>query len=172
VVFPYYQRLSAANKRIYRRSAGISTVLLEDLEALCPLVKPIEEALGAGKRRQTEMACGDLTMALCRDLGVPQVTVKVLAARPSHDWGELHGLYTRPAGNGRATITIWMRTAQRRQVVSFRTFLRTLIHELLHHLDYDLFKLADSFHTEGFFQRESSLVKQLAGEGRARRSKP
>jgi hypothetical protein len=170
VVFPYYQRLSAANKRIYRRSAGIPEVPLEDPEALRPLVDPVEEALGAGKRRATETACGDLTAALCRDLGVPQVTVKVLAARPSHDWGELHGLYTRPGTGRRPTITVWMRTAQRRQVVSFRTFLRTLIHELLHHLDYDLFKLADSFHTEGFFQRESSLVKQLAGEAKPRRA--
>ena len=172
MVFPYYQRLSAANKSIYRRSAGIPTVPLADPDDLRPRVEPIQTALAAGKRRDTEIACGDLAAALCRDLGVPQVTVKVLAARPSHDWGELHGLYTRPAGNGRATITVWMRTAQRRQVVSFRTFLRTLIHELLHHLDYDLFNLADSFHTEGFFQRESSLVKQLAGEGRPRRPRP
>ena len=29
-----------------------------------------------------------------------------------------------------------MRTAQRAQVVKFKTFLRTLLHELCHHLDY------------------------------------
>ena len=171
MVFPYYQRLSAANKRIYRSSAGIPGVPLENPEALRPLVEPVEKALAAGMRRDTESACGVLTAALGRDLGVPQVTVKVLTARPSHDWGELHGLYTRPGTRRRPTITVWMRTAQRRQVVSFRTFLRTLIHELLHHLDYDLFKLADSFHTEGFFQRESSLVKQLAGEAAPRRTR-
>jgi hypothetical protein len=63
-----------------------------------------------------------------------------------------------------------MRTAHHRRVVAFRTFLRTLLHELGHHLDYELLKLADSFHTEGFFKRESSLFKQLVpqeGEGRA-----
>ena len=43
----------------------------------------------------------------------------------------------------------------------FRTFLRTLLHELCHHLDYELLDLDDSFHTEGFFKRESSLFKQL-----------
>ena len=54
-----------------------------------------------------------------------------------------------------------MRTAQRRQVVRFRTFFRTLLHELCHHLDYELFRWPDSFHTEGFYQRETSLLKQL-----------
>ena len=54
-----------------------------------------------------------------------------------------------------------MRTAQHKRVVAFRTFLRTLLHELCHHLDYELLKLEDSFHTEGFFKRESSLFKQL-----------
>jgi len=54
-----------------------------------------------------------------------------------------------------------MRTAQHRRVVAFRTFLRTLLHELCHHLDYELLKLEDSFHTEGFFKRESGLFKQL-----------
>jgi hypothetical protein len=54
-----------------------------------------------------------------------------------------------------------MRTAAHKRVVAFRTFLRTLLHELCHHLDYDLLALPDSFHTEGFFKRESSLFKQL-----------
>jgi hypothetical protein len=54
-----------------------------------------------------------------------------------------------------------MRTAQRRQVVAFRSFLRTLLHEISHHLDYELFKLSESYHTEGFYKRESSLFHQL-----------
>ena len=54
-----------------------------------------------------------------------------------------------------------MYTAKRGQVVAYRTFLRTLIHEMGHHLDYELLKLRDSFHTDGFFKRESSMVNQL-----------
>jgi hypothetical protein len=54
-----------------------------------------------------------------------------------------------------------MRTARQRRVVAFRTYLRTLLHELGHHLDYRYLKLADSFHTQGFYQRESSLFHQL-----------
>ena len=57
-----------------------------------------------------------------------------------------------------------MRTAHHKRIVAFRTFLRTLLHEVGHHLDYELLALPDSFHTEGFFRRESSLFKQLVPE--------
>jgi hypothetical protein len=53
------------------------------------------------------------------------------------------------------------------RVVAFRTFLRTLVHELGHHLDYRYLKLGGSQHTEGFFRRESSLVRQILGEAPA-----
>jgi hypothetical protein len=86
-----------------------------------------------------------------------------------HRRGELHGLY-QSAGRAQL-ISVWMFTAKREQVVAYRTFLRTLIHEVCHHLDYELFQLGDSFHTTGFFRRESSLVHQLCGAA-ARATKP
>ena len=54
-----------------------------------------------------------------------------------------------------------MRTAKQKRVVAFRTFLRTLLHEVGHHIDYTLLRLPDSYHTEGFYKRESSLFYQL-----------
>jgi hypothetical protein len=54
-----------------------------------------------------------------------------------------------------------MRTAKQRRVVAFRTYLRTLLHEVGHHIDYAYLRLPDSFHTEGFYKRESSLFAQL-----------
>ena len=86
--------------------------------------------------------------------------MQVLAIRPSSRYGELHGLYTNDPPRP-PRIQVWMRTARHRRVVAFRTFLRTLLHEVGHHLDYHHLKLADSFHTEGFFKRESSLFYQL-----------
>jgi len=59
---------------------------------------------------------------------------------------------------------VWMRTAQKVQVVKFRTFLRTLLHEFCHHLDYEHYRLAETFHTEGFYARESALMRELMGE--------
>src|SRR2546426_1529323 len=60
-----------------------------------------------------------------------------------------------------------MRTAKQKRVVAFRTFLRTLLHEVGHHVDYTGLRLKDSFHTEGFCKRESSLFYQLVAERRA-----
>ena len=64
---------------------------------------------------------------------------------------------------GVARITVWMRTAQKEQVVKFRTFLRTLLHEVCHHLDYEYYKLTETFHTQGFYTRESALMRELLG---------
>jgi hypothetical protein len=123
-------------------------------------VRRLRGALGAASHRNTEGACREITRAICESLRVAIPTVRVHEVRPTGDYGELHGLYTR-WDDGRARIEVWMRTAVNEQPVAFRTFLRTLAHEIGHHLDYVHLALADSFHTEGFFSRESSLVKQL-----------
>jgi hypothetical protein len=65
-----------------------------------------------------------------------------------------------------------MRTAKRGQVVAFRTFLRTLLHEVCHHLDYTYFHLRESYHTEGFFQRESSLFRAVVQQPTAPDQRP
>jgi uncharacterized damage-inducible protein DinB len=94
------------------------------------------------------------------------VRVSVLAARPHAKWGELHGLYESPGrGAEPPLITLWMRTARQKRVVAFRTFLRTLLHEVGHHVDYTLLRLGDSFHTQGFYARESHLFHQLVTDG-------
>jgi len=93
---------------------------------------------------------------------VPALRVHVLGVRPSDDRGALHGLYE-PADSDRyrARMYIWMRTAKRHEVVAFKTFIRTLIHELCHHLDYEFYQRQESLHTKEFYRRESCLVKQL-----------
>jgi len=50
-------------------------------------------------------------------------------------------------------IRLWMRTTVRKEVTSFGTFLSTLCHEFCHHLDFQRFGLADSWHTRGFYER-------------------
>src|SRR5262249_57164457 len=77
--------------------------------------------------------------------GAPPVRVEVLAARPHARWGELHGLYTAERGK-RPKIQLWMRTAKQKRVVAFRTYLRTLLHEVGHHLDYTVLGLDESYH--------------------------
>ena len=163
--FAYYQRLTRAQQRVYRQSDEVTVIRLPQAGACAPLVDVVAQALAREDRAGTQAAADRLLEGITADLTVAPLRAEVLAVRPSRHWGELHGLYT-PAAQGRpAHATVWMRTARRRQVVKFRTFLRTLLHELCHHLDYELLKLADSFHTEGFYKRESSLLRQLLGEG-------
>ena len=159
--FAYYDKLSPARKRIYRRSDAIERLDLPPGFAAAGAVDAIAAALAADDRSACERACRTLTDALVRGYGVPPIRVKVLARRPSSDYGELHGLYEPEEGRAPATITVWMRTAQRAQVVAFRSFLRTLIHEIGHHLDYEMYKLEETFHTEGFYKRESTLSNAL-----------
>jgi hypothetical protein len=164
VVFSYYSRLSARDQAIYRKSDAVTSLDLPEVERLRPLVERLREALERDERRAVEGAADVLARGLAQRLALPPVEVEVLAVRPSAGGGELHGLYTRDGRRG-AKMQLWMRTARRRRVVAFRTFLRTLLHEMGHHVDYELLRLADSFHTEGFFKRESSLFRQLVPEG-------
>ena len=161
MVFSYYSNLSRKQKSIYRASDKIIRVSLQDVSVLTPLVVKLEKALQKENRSNIEILAKQLAQAIITDLMVTPVRVKVLAVRPSHDWGELHGLYEPAEKKQQACISVWMRTAHHKKIVAFRTFLRTLLHEICHHLDYELFNLEDSLHTEGFFKRESSLFKQL-----------
>ncbi|HSG65760.1 MAG TPA: hypothetical protein VLD39_12200 [Gammaproteobacteria bacterium] len=166
--YAYYARLSKANKAVYRQSDSIATVELRAAGRLRPFARRVERALAAERRADVEASARTLSAALLSDVGAPPVVVKVLAARPSDDRGELHGLYEPAEGRRRARITVWMRTARHKRVVAFRSFLRTVLHELCHHLDYEKLGLAESFHTAGFFKRESSLFRQIIGnEGEA-----
>jgi hypothetical protein len=161
MVFPYYKKLSRNQKRIYLESDRITAIRLPSGHRLKPLVLELSRILKTEDREKTEALCQQFATGLTELLEVPPVQIRVFAKRPSSDWGELHGLYEPNDPPVLSRITVWMRTAQRRQVVAFRTFLRTLLHELCHHLDYELFKLPETFHTEGFYKRESSLLHQL-----------
>jgi hypothetical protein len=160
VPFSYYARLSRRDKAIYDRSDAVTRIDLPGAEGLRPVVDVLRQGLLADDRRVVEAAAQRLTLGITRLLGVEPVDVGVLAVRPTLRAAELHGLYTRD-GERRPRIRVWMRTVRYKRVVAFRTFLRTLLHEVCHHLDYTHLKLADSFHTQGFFQRESSLFHQL-----------
>jgi hypothetical protein len=166
VPFAYYARLTRAQQAIYRKSDAIAEIRLEQPAALHFLVATLQDALKSEDRAATQRATAALIGALNDAMGLPPVKAEVLAARPHARWGELHGLYTNERGKP-ITIQLWMRTAKQKRVVAFRTYLRTLLHEVGHHVDYTGLRLADSFHTEGFYKRESSLFYQLVPERKA-----
>ncbi len=160
--FGYYARLWKPEQAVYRASDRVGLVALggalDDLRALAAAIVP---ALASERCEAVRAASQALCSAVCARLDVRAPAVKVLRVRPrAADESELHGLYT-TGPRARPLIRVWMRTAARRRVVSHRTFVRTLLHELAHHLDFELYGLSESFHTLGFFKRESSLVRQL-----------
>ena len=153
------RKFSRADERAYARSNAVSAIRVPPHPAFQQRALALAEALKSGERLRVEAASQRLLDAFCQVLRVSPLRVEVCGKRPTNHYGELHGLYT-PA-NGAPTrdrVQVWMRTARRLQVVAFKTFLRTLVHELCHHLDYEHLKLTRSFHTEGFYRRESSLV--------------
>jgi hypothetical protein len=165
--FAYYDRLAPARKAIYRRSDAITALALPEGLDLGTVVLALRDGLEGDRRADVARACQALCDGLTSGYRVPPVRVIVMERRPADDFGELHGLYEPQERRRRARITVWMRTAARQQVVAFRSFLRTVVHELGHHLDYELFRLEETFHTEGFYKRESSLANALFAQAQA-----
>ena len=131
---------------------------------LCGAVEALPAALVAGRVVGVELVAQHIADGICQSFAVAQLRVRVAERRPHDARGELHGLYQPGNARARDVITLWMRTAKRGQVVAYKTFLRTLLHELCHHLDYTYLGLQDSLHTQGFYQRESSLFAALHDE--------
>src|SRR5581483_7162936 len=95
---------------------------------------------------------------------VPRPEVKALAARPLRvregGWAtELFGDYELAS----ARIRVWTRTAVKKQMTSYGTFLSTLCHEFCHHLDCRRFGFRQTPHTRGFYQRAAVLYHHARG---------
>jgi hypothetical protein len=151
---PTLQRVAAASDRVPRLPLAAPPSLRETVAAL-------PGVLATGHEAAVQAAAQRIADGICAALRVPPVVVHVQQRRPPLRGGELQGLYTPGNGRRRDLITVWMLTAKRGQVVAFKTFLRTLLHEVCHHLDYTYLHLRDSLHTQGFYQRESSLFHAL-----------
>lgn len=167
----FRHRLTGRQQREYDRSNGVGALPVRVTPRAARAAHLLEWTLAHADRPRTQRVAQAICDELCAALRVPALRVEVKAVRPSDRRGELHGLYASVSRS--QVISVWMFTAKRRQVVAYRTFLRTLMHEMCHHLDYQLLSLRDSFHTAGFFQRESSLVHQLcAAAARAALQRP
>ena len=160
----YFYRLPARSQRAWLKSDSLDHFDLTPDSAAVWLAAALIAALPSGAPLPIERAVQALADQLCRLMAVREVKVEVRGVRPHNTRGELHGIFYPygPSGRrGAPLIILWMRTAQRHDVVKPKTFLRTLMHELGHYLDYALLGLEESFHTTGFFRRESFLVKAL-----------
>jgi len=151
------------NRFGFLESDRIKTLDLPPNGDLLKIAQRLEYAMKTDKIRDVRSACTAFLATASHFYEVPTCGVRVLAARPlrTHEHGtfELFGDYTPDS----MLIRVWMRTAVRKEVTSFGTFVSTLCHEFCHHLDFQKFGFPDSWHTRGFYERAAALYHQARG---------
>src|ERR1700758_466004 len=151
------------NRSGFLESDRIKTLDLPRDAALTEIAQRLESAMKADKIRDVRSACTEFLATASDFYKVPPCSVRVLAARPlrTRERGtfELFGDYAPDS----MLIRVWMRTAVRKEVTSFGTFLSTLCHEFCHHLDFEKFGFPNSWHTRGFYERAAVLYHHARG---------
>lgn len=151
-----------ANRAGFLESDRIRTLGLPQDGQLVAIAKSLELAMKATSA-DVRRACAQFLDAASEFYEVPACGIRVLAARPlrvrEHWTTELFGDYAPET----MLIRVWMRTAVRKEITSFGTFLSTLCHEFCHHLDYQKFGFRDSWHTRGFYDRAAALYHHARG---------
>jgi len=151
------------NRSGFLESDRVKTLDLPQDRMLTEIAHHLESAMKADKIRDVRSACTEFLATASDFYKVPPCNVRVLAARPlrTRERGtfELFGDYAPDS----MLIRVWMRTAVRKEVTSFGTFLSTLCHEFCHHLDFEKFGFVDSWHTRGFYERAGVLYHHARG---------
>jgi hypothetical protein len=138
-------------------SDRLKTIDLPQHGRVLSIAKSLESAMKSEAISDVRTACAEFLATAADFYRVPKCGIRVLAARPlrvRENWStELFGDYQPQT----MLIRVWMRTAVRKDITSFGTFLSTLCHEFCHHLDFQLFLFPDSWHTRGFYERAAAL---------------
>ena len=148
----------------FRESERLTRIELPATSRLLQLAQVINSVMQEGTRDEVRRACAEFLGAAAASYSVRAPEVRALAARPLRvregGWQtELFGDYS----IANLVIRIWTRTAVRKQVTSFGTFLSTLCHEFCHHLDCQKFGFRGSPHTRGFYERAALLYHHARG---------
>lgn len=151
------------NSAGFLESDRIKTLDLPQDGRLPTITKSIDSAMKSDTSADVRLACSEFLAVASEFYKVPPCGIRVLAARPlrvrEHWTSELFGDYSSET----MLIRVWMRTAVRKEITSFGTFLSTLCHEFCHHLDFQRFGFRDSWHTRGFYERAAALYHHARG---------
>ena len=120
--------------------------------------------LAAGDKQKVKGATQAVIDLLCAAAAVPSARVSLRERAYAEFRGDkaVVKLYGICAPDG--AITLAFRTAVRRKVIAFKTYVNTLAHEFMHHYDRRRLRLGASFHTRGFYQRIRGLVDALEAD--------
>ncbi len=157
-------------RREYEQSDKIQGLELPPADELQAQARALQAALAADAPAAVAEAGFAMLELLARFYGVSHPSLEVLGVRPHKVVEgrlsyELFGDYT-PATQ---VIRVWMRTAIRGKVTSYRGLLNTLLHEFCHHLDVQALVLPETPHTRGFFARVDDLYHLALGTPPAER---
>lgn len=96
---------------------------------------------------------------LCGKFKINNVTLLVTnKLRPCKGIGQIGGWYV----VNEKKIIIYNTTAKTNKTISIKSFYDTLLHEFIHHYDYEVIGLTDSLHTTGFYKRITDLKNKLS----------
>ena len=144
------------NRDFFAHSDRLKTLALPGDGRLSRIAGSIESAMKAEAIGDVRRACAEFLTTASDFYQVRTCSVRVLAARPPTElFGDYHPTTM--------LIRVWIRTAVRKEITSFGTFLSTLCHEFCHHLDFQLFGFRDSWHTRGFYERTATLYHHSRG---------
>ena len=151
-----------AEKEAYEVSNRLFSVDFKVTPSMRRKVNDLALWLAAGDKTQVKGATQAVIDLLCAAAHVPPARIALRERayakfKGDHAVWKLYGLCA-PDG----TITLAFRTAVRRKVFAFKTYVNTLVHEFMHHYDKQRLELGASFHTRGFYQRIRDLIAQLA----------
>ena len=152
---------SRAEKKAYEISNRLLSVDFRVTPSMKRKVDDLAIWLAAGDKSKVRSATQAVIDLLCAAARVPDAHLSLKDRAHAEFRGDklVVKLYGLCAPDG--TITLCFRTAVRRKVCAFKTYLNTLAHEFMHHYDHQRLQLDASFHTRGFYQRVRDLVGQL-----------
>jgi hypothetical protein len=156
--------ITAVLRARFLESDRLTALEVPEDDRLQASANSIDSAMLRSNASSVRQACTEFLSIASGFYLVRQPGIRVLAARPLRvrEGGsaiELFGDYDPET----LLIRLWMRTAIRKQVTSYGTFLSTLCHEFCHHLDCQRFGWRESCHTRGFYQRTAALYHHARG---------
>ena len=124
------------NRQSFTESDRLNTLRLPQDDRLQRIARAIEAGIKAGRTNEVLRASSEFLGTAADFYQVKHCDVRVLASRPlrvrERSTIEIFGDYN----PNTILIRVWMKTARRKEVTSFGTFLSTLCHEFCHHLDF------------------------------------
>jgi len=115
-------------------------------------------------REQTIISVKDLqhlTNNICMDLGINDIAVTFTGTQPHKHNGKRLQRKTLGIHRQHKGINIYRFTAVRKKQISPKTAIDTLLHEIMHRIDYVIIELTKSIHSKGFYSRLKHLTETI-----------